>query len=179
MKSAMICAVASLATVTLAGAVYAQGSTMSSSTTLKASSAAYVKAAAEGGQAEVTLAKTAQEKASNSQVKTLAESIQKDHEQSNAELTTLAGKKNLTLPTTPSKPHQETADRLGRLSGSAFDKAYVDEMVKDHRADIAECQKHEKDPDPDVAAWASKTLPVLQNHLTMALNAQKAVGGSK
>lgn len=144
--------------------------------TLPAGSAAFVKSAAEGGQAEVDLATTAESRSSNSQVKSLAETIHRDHEAANAELKTLAEKKNVTLPTSISKTHQATANRLSKLSGAAFDKAYVDEMVKDHRADIATFQKHKTDADPDVAAWVNKTLPTLQNHLTMALDAQKAIG---
>jgi putative membrane protein len=144
----------------------------------KSTSAAFLKSAAEGGQQEVTLATTAESKASNSQVKSLAETIRKDHESANAELKTLAEKKNVTLPMTPSTADKATHGRLEKLSGAAFDKAYVAEMVKDHRADITEFQKHEKDSDPDVAAWATKTLPHLQNHLKMALDAQKALGGT-
>lgn len=140
-------------------------------------SASFLKSADEGGQAEIALATTAESKSSNSQVKALAEAIHRDHETANSEIKTLAEKKNVTLPTSVSKTHQATADRLSKLSGAAFDKAYVDQMVKDHRADIATFQKHKTDADHDVAAWVAKTLPVLQNHLTMALNAQKAVGG--
>jgi len=146
--------------------------------TLPASSATFVKSAAEGGEAEVELATTAESKASNSEVKSLAATIHRDHETANAELKTLAEKKNVTLPMAVSRTHQATANRLNKLSGAAFDKAYVNEMVKDHRADIATFQKHKTDADPDVAAFVAKTLPALQNHLTMALNAQKAVGGS-
>ena len=142
------------------------------------SSAAFLKSAAEGGQQEVTLATTAESKAANPQVKALAETIRKDHESANAELKTLAEKKNVTLPMTPSTADKATSNRLEKLSGAAFDKAYVAEMVKDHRTDIAEFQKHEKDSDPDVAAWATRTLPALQNHLKMALEAQKAISGT-
>ena len=144
---------------------------------LPVASATFVKSAAEGGQVQVELAATAESKASNSEVKSLAEAIHRDHETANGELKTLAEKKDVTLPTSVSKTHRATVDRLNKLSGAAFDKAYVDEMVKDHRADIATFQKHKTDADPDVAAFVTKTLPVLQNHLTMALNAQKAVGG--
>jgi putative membrane protein len=42
-------------------------------------------------------------------------------------------------------------------------------MVMDHRKDIADFQ-HEANNgrDPDVKAWASKTLPTLQEHLRIA-----------
>jgi putative membrane protein len=143
-----------------------------------AASQSFMKTAAEGGQAEVDLAATAESKASNSQVKDLARTIKSDHESADAELQTLAGHKNVTLPSSPNAAHKALADRLSKLSGVAFDKAYATEMVKDHRADIAAFQKHQKDADPDVAAWVTKTLPTLENHLKMAEAAQKAVGGT-
>jgi putative membrane protein len=186
MKNVLSAAAALLASATFSAVLVAQGTAVkptpqtakpASGSALPAGSATFVKSAAEGGQAEVQLATTAESKATNSEVKSLAETIHHDHEAANAELKTLAEKKNVTLPTAVSKTHQATANRLSKLSGAAFDKAYVDEMVKDHRADIATFQKHKTDADPDVAAFVTKTLPTLQNHLTMALNAQKAVGG--
>jgi putative membrane protein len=48
-------------------------------------------------------------------------------------------------------------------------------MVKDHQTDIKQFEQHQKDGDPDVAAWASKTLPTLHDHLKRAEDAQQAV----
>jgi putative membrane protein len=46
---------------------------------------------------------------------------------------------------------------------------YVDEMVKDHRKDVAEFKKQSQQAkDPELKSWASKTLPTLQQHLDMA-----------
>jgi len=143
-----------------------------------AQSATFLKNAHEGGQAEISLAKTMEDKTSNPQVKTLAQTIRRDHTAANAEIESLADKKGVTLPTEVSRDHQAKADRITKLSGPTMDKAYVDTMIADHRADIAEFEKHQKDADPDVAAWATKTLPTLRNHLKLAEDAQKALGGS-
>ena len=55
------------------------------------------------------------------------------------------------------------------MSGAAFDTAYVKEMVVDHEKDVAAFEKEAKDgKDPDVKAWAKKTLPTLRSHLADA-----------
>lgn len=141
-------------------------------------STAFIKAAAEGGLAEVELAKLAMSKASRDDVKALAQQIQQDHEKANADLKDLASSKEVTLPMEMSASQKATVDRLGKLSGAAFDKAYVDDMVKDHQHDIADFKKHEKDADADVSAFVSKTLPTLQSHLTKAETVQKAMRGN-
>lgn len=167
---------------TVAGAAAAQSSSAAKTSapkekSLPAATQTFLKTAAEGGLAEIDLATIADSKASNSQVKDMARTIKSDHEGANAELATLAAQKHVTLPASANAAHKSTAGRFEKMSGAAFDKAYAADMVKDHRADIAEFQKHEHDPDPDVAAWVSKTLPALQNHLKLAEAAQKAVGG--
>ncbi|MDP9169574.1 MAG: DUF4142 domain-containing protein [Acidobacteriota bacterium] len=46
------------------------------------------------------------------------------------------------------------------MSGGTFDKAYMQDMVKDHEKDIAEFQKEANSgSDPDLKNWASATLP--------------------
>ena len=42
-------------------------------------------------------------------------------------------------------------------------------MVDDHEKDVEEFRKASQDlKDPDLRAWANKTLPVLEHHLAMA-----------
>jgi putative membrane protein len=71
---------------------------------------------------------------------------------------------------------QATYDRLSALSGAAFDRAYMADMVKDHRTDIAEFEKEANSgSDADVKSFASKTLPTLRHHLEMAQSADSKV----
>jgi putative membrane protein len=65
-------------------------------------------------------------------------------------------------------------DRLSKLSGGEFDAAYMRDMLKDHQEDVAEFQSAANNAqDPGVRAFASKTLPTLQDHLRMAEQRQK------
>ena len=62
--------------------------------------------------------------------------------------------------------HKSTLDDLNKLSGAEFDKEYVDAMVEDHEDDVAAFEDQSKNAtDPDVKAFAAKTLPTLKKHL--------------
>jgi putative membrane protein len=92
-----------------------------------------------------------------------------DHGKANDELKKLASQKGITLPTDLDAKHQATYDRLSKLSGADFDRAYMADMVKDHHEDVNEFRKESQSgSDPDVKAWAAKTLPTLEHHLQMA-----------
>jgi putative membrane protein len=143
------------------------------------SSQEFVKEAAVGGMAEVEMGKLAADKASSDEVKKFGERMVEDHGKANDELKTLAQNKNITLPTSLDAKHKATLDRLSKLSGESFDRAYMQEMVKDHKKDVNEFRTESKSgKDPDVKAWAAKTLPTLEEHLKLAQDANKAVGTS-
>jgi len=76
-----------------------------------------------------------------------------------------------------SSSQKSTVDKLAKLSGAEFDKAYMSDMVSDHETDVKEFQTQaDKGNDPDVKAFAAKTLPVLQKHLQMARDVASQVG---
>jgi len=102
-----------------------------------------------------------------------------DHGKAGEELKKIAQDKGLAPPTELDGKHKTLHDRLAKLSGSEFDRAYMDEMVKDHRKDVKEFQREaEKAKDPDVKSFASKTLPTLQDHLKEAETVHAQVKGS-
>jgi putative membrane protein len=52
----------------------------------------------------------------------------------------------------------------------------MEDMVKDHKDDISEFQKEANHGgDPDLKAFAQKTLPTLQEHLRLAQEGLAAV----
>jgi putative membrane protein len=125
--------------------------------------------AAQGGMAEVKLGNLAKEKASSPDVKSFGEMMVEDHTKANDELKQIASKKGMTLPTSVDAKSQATYDRLSKLSGADFDRAYMKDMVADHRMDVNEFKKQsERGMDPDLKEFATKTLPTLQKHLQTA-----------
>jgi putative membrane protein len=102
-----------------------------------------------------------------------------DHSKANDELKTLAQNKKMTLPSDIGAEHKALRDRLMKLSGTAFDQAYMKAMVADHVKDVNEFRMESKSgKEPDVKAWAGKTLPTLEEHLKMARDTNGTVGTS-
>jgi putative membrane protein len=145
----------------------------------KGSDETFVMKAAHAGMEEVELGKLAVEKASSDEVKKFGQRMVDDHSKANEELKTLAQNKKITLPTDVDAKEKALHDRLMKLSGPDFDRAYLRAMLTDHREDVAEFRKEAKSGnDPDVKAWAAKTLPTLEEHLKLAEQGTKTVGTS-
>lgn len=135
--------------------------------------------AAEANLAETHMAQLAQQKASSESVKQLAKTIEQDHTKANGELKRIAGLRNVDLPAAPptTGSHKKDMDRLEKLSGADFDRAFLRVMVKGHRNAIKSFERENKlGMDTELKSFASSTLPTLQNHLQMA---QSSLTGSK
>ncbi len=136
--------------------------------------------AAAGGLMEVGAGRIAAEKASNDAVKQCGKKMVEDHGNANKELTSLLQQKG--LPTEQQLPADEQMkqDRLSKLSGAQLDQQYMETMVSDHTKDVAEFQKEAANAqDPDVKAFAAKTLPILEQHLQLAKQVRDQLKGGK
>ncbi len=139
----------------------------------------FIKKAAVGGAAEVELGTLATQRASRPAVRDFGVKMVKDHGAANAELAMLAKSKGVDAPTTLDAAHQAVRDRLMALQGPDFDRAYMQEMVKDHTQDVAEFEKAAQTAsDTDLRTWAAGKLPTLREHLALArdVNSQVVLG---
>lgn len=135
----------------------------------------FVKDAIEGNLTEISMGQMAQEKGQSDAVKSFGQQLQKDHSDSNQKAMALASQMGMTPPSEPSKKHKADADKLAKLSGDKFDKAFAKHMVADHKQDIKEFQKASKMKGDQAAAdFANETLPVLQKHLETAQSLTKS-----
>jgi putative membrane protein len=126
----------------------------------------FVVEAAEGGQMEVELGQLAQQKASSDAVRQFGQRMATDHARAGQELAQLAAAKGVELPKQPARKTQMEKDRLSKATGAAFDREYVTMMVKDHEKDVAAFRRQSQQArDPDLKAWAARTLPTLEDHL--------------
>ena len=149
-------------------------------TPIYTSDADFVARAASGGMLEVELGKMAAQKATNADVKKFGQHMVDDHSKANTELKSLAGKKKWTIPTKMNAEHQTAYDRISKLTGNAFDRDYMAQMVLDHTTTVAEFeQATQKATDADLKAFASKTTPTLRMHLDMARQANDKVKNLK
>lgn len=125
----------------------------------------FVEKAASGGMAEVNLGKLAVDKGTSPTVKQFGQKMIDDHSKANDELQAIASKKNLPMPTEVDSEQKAIYDKLVRLDGTTFDKAYIDAMVKDHDEDVKEFKQATMSKlDPELKSWAKRTLTVIEQH---------------
>jgi len=154
-----------------------QPSSMSSDSMMKSPDQMFVMKAAKGGMAEVATGNLAKQNGSSDAVKQFGDKMVTDHSQANDELRQLAQQKGISLPSDISSKDKHMNKMLASKQGADFDKAYAKDMVKDHEADVAEFRHEaENGKDPDVKAWAQKTLPILEQHLAAARQVAAQVG---
>jgi len=141
---------------------------------------AFITETLSGGLFEVEMGKAALEKSSSEEVKKFAQRMVDDHSKVIDELIQLAATKGSSPAKEMKKVHRDIIDNLSKSSGAAFDKAYMAQMVNDHVKDVSAFRKEAKEgKDPEVKAWAAKTLPILEDHLAMARDLSKKERGMK
>jgi putative membrane protein len=135
-----------------------------------ATDAGFFKNAGASGLAEVEASKLALEQSSSAKVKKFAQQMVDDHTRANEELEGLkSGDKGYSLVQSPKPDSQKMIDAMSRMRGAEFDKAYAKMMVADHEEAVAIFETEvEKGSNPDLKAFAKKTLPTLKHHLQMA-----------
>jgi len=128
----------------------------------------FMNQAAPGSMAEVELGRLAASQGMSKEVKTFGQKMVEDHSKANQELMQVAQQKKVKLSSDLMPTHQETMEKLSKLKGAEFDRAYVKAMVEDHEKDVAAFDATAKNGvDADVKAFAAKTLPTLRMHLEM------------
>ncbi len=138
----------------------------------------FMEQAAQNGHAEVEAAKLAQSKSGSEKVKAFAAQMEQDHTKTNDELAALATSKSVKLPTEPSAVQKSKAKAMSALDGARFDRQYADSMgVKAHEDTLKMFQKAASGAkDPDVKAFAAKTVPALEQHLKMSRELRASLG---
>jgi putative membrane protein len=126
----------------------------------------FVTKAAQANLAEIKTSQLALEKAQSPDVKSFAQRMIDDHQKANSELQSIAQSENLKVPDDTDMKHKAAMKMLQAKSGTGFDSAYIDQMNKDHDKTIALFQSaaNSSKVDPQLKQFASKTLPILEQH---------------
>lgn len=139
--------------------------------------ASFVQQAASANMMEVQLGQTAQSRASNQAVKQFGLRMVNDHTNLENQLATLATSNGLVLQQKLNSKHQDQVNKLNKLSGQAFDSAYMNQMVMDHQEDIANFTTQSRSAkSAAVRSLATNALPVLQQHLSLATQVRSQMG---
>ena len=146
---------------------------------MSSSDSKFVTEAASGGMTEVKLGHLAERNGNATAVKDFGHRMVADHTKAGNELKDVADKENFPLPTAMSAADRATYEKLSKLQGAEFDKAYADAMVRDHEKDVAEFDRESRTGENDgVKAFAARTLPTLKDHLRQAREMLKTVASS-
>ena len=119
--------------------------------------------------AEVDAGKLAQKKASSDDVKKFAQHMVEDHGKMLEEQRAMAKSKRVSLPRAAKKDQQSALKKLEGASGERFDRAYMEQMVKDHEKALKLAQDAAGNAkDAELKQAAEKAAPEVQKHLDMA-----------
>lgn len=117
-----------------------------------------------GNLQEVSAGQQAIQKAARPDVKAFGQIMVKDHGMAEQQLLQLAKNKNINLPAAATGGIQP--DLNLKNAEANFDKLYVHGMVTSHRSTVQTFETYATTgKDPDVRAFAQRTLPTLRAHL--------------
>jgi putative membrane protein len=130
--------------------------------------------------AEVATGKLALSKTQNAEVKAYAQQMVDDHGAALTKVQAVAQTKGVTLPTELDAKHKAMSAKLEKMSGDAFDKAYMaNGGVKDHQDTHKKLMADAKKiKDADVKALADQHMPVVEQHLKAAQQSSLVKSGT-
>ena len=139
----------------------------------------FIRQAIRGNYTEVALGRLAESRAENTAVKDFAERMVDDHNSMNKKWIDLAQDNDMKVAVEFGTSGQQTIDRLEKLSGTAFDQAYMSEMIREHEQDLAAFQRMATSArSSEVRQLASSGASTIREHLTSAQQVGSRVGVS-
>lgn len=123
---------------------------------------------------EIKLGYLAQQNSKMKDVIELGKMMETAHSKGLNDVTVLANKKFISIPTSITKDAEEGYEKLKNKSGLQFDNDYCAAMVRGHKDAIALFEKASTESnDSDIREMATKTIPELKMHLEHAIVCQK------
>ncbi|WP_233842543.1 DUF4142 domain-containing protein [Dyella sp. 2HG41-7] len=128
----------------------------------------FLRQAATVSATEVTLSQLALKMSNTALVQYMAKRIVDDQTQVNRKLASLAWRYRVHVSAEPGPEAQKRAQQLRALQGGAFDQAYDDVVLQDHRKAIDLFTAATGSANAEIRQLAEATLPTLDLHLRMA-----------
>ena len=129
----------------------------------------FVKNVAESSATEVQLGKLAQDKASSDAVKELGKRMVEAHTQTSQQLKQAAAALNIEVPAEPPRKAKKAEDKLAKLSGADFDRAYAKMAADEQKQAVKQFEREAKNGKaPGVKDFAAKNLQAEQERQKQA-----------
>lgn len=139
----------------------------------------FVREAATNGMTEAAMGKLAADKGSMDAVKQFGQKIADDWTKTSPDLKKLGEAESVSMADSLDAKHQVRVDKLAKLSGTAFDKAYLKEQLKDQQENVRKYQEEAQNGSvAEVKNYAAKALPALQEQLASAKELKKGENNS-
>jgi putative membrane protein len=141
--------------------------------TLTEADRSFLAEALAANQHELQAAQLGLDKAQDEQVRGYAQRMQQDHSQLGNQMQPLVQQAGISM----ADPQMELTE-LETATGEAFDRAFMQMMVTDHRKAVSDFQRAANDPahSAQVRSTATEALPVLQSHLQEATALAQQLG---
>jgi putative membrane protein len=137
----------------------------------------FAQEAASSNQAELQLATLAEQKAQSEEVKEYASMLVEDHTRVGEELEQLASDEGITLDSEIPPEAQQAHEKLSGMSGSEFDRAFIEQMVTDHEKAVALYEKQAAEGQNEaLKQFASTNVDGLRTHLDRARQLERQMG---
>ena len=135
---------------------------------------------AKGGMMQLEVSRVAVQKASNEEVKALAQAEVEEQTGLSAKLKEIAQAKGVTLPSTPDAETQAMVTQMQGMSGMAFDQRYVTESgVKGHeKLDAVMSKVKANASDSNLKDVEKAAHPLVKTHLKVAREIMNKVSGN-
>lgn len=140
----------------------------------------YIREAVRGNFTEVALGRLAESRASDSAVKDFGKKMVSDHDAMNQQWGQLAASYKLRIMNPGpdmGEAGKDAVDRLGKLKGSEFDQAYMNEMIQEHQQALDLLQRARNSAqDRQIRRVAETSATTVSEHLTLAQQVGSRVG---
>jgi putative membrane protein len=114
---------------------------------------------------ELEIARLAQQRAASPDVRAYASTLVNDHEAYDGALRDLASQKGVVLPSGLSEKGRAGVDRLAKLSGRAFDHAFIREARRVNSEALREFRREaSRTADPAIRSFVTQYLPMDEKH---------------
>jgi putative membrane protein len=132
-----------------------------------------------GCQNELLLARLAQQRARNEEVRKFANKMIEEHAKGNQALILIVSEQRIAVPDKPLKEQEKVLNYLHSNEVKDFDRDYMDFIVKDHEAAVAMFERASKElKNEKLKELATQAAPALKEHLKLAKEVRSKLEGS-
>ncbi|MET3879967.1 putative membrane protein [Chitinophaga sp. OAE865] len=117
---------------------------------------------------EIRLGQLAKKKAQDNRIRQYGAMMEKDHTAANEQLQAIANRTGVTMPAGLTDDAKAAEQTLTNIRKEDFDRAYIKQMIDDHKKTIFEFNNVTSSKDTAISNFSRNMLPKLNTHLEEA-----------